>query len=110
MRAADWKVIASISIILGIILFIGGIFAYFYAERTWIGWYIYPYRDLTVPLIIAGIVLFVIGLVCNQRAEYEKRLEIESERIRSTMKFCPQCGHSLPKDSKYCPNCGKKLE
>jgi len=109
MRSADWKVIGSIGIILGVIFLAGSFFAYTYTERLWGILIVAPYRDLTAPLIIAGIVLLVVGLICTQRAEEERKLEVQ--RIAETkMKFCPHCGQALPLDAKYCTRCGKALD
>ena len=109
MRSADWRVIGSIGIILGVLLIVGGFIAYFYEEQRWI-FVVAPYRDMAVPLFISGIVLLVVGYVSNTRAEEEKQLQIERARaIQPTAIFCLQCGFALPQNAKFCPHCGKAL-
>jgi len=120
MRSADWRVIGSFGITLGVILLIGSFLAYVYEEQRWI-FVVAPYRDLAAPLAIAGVVLLVVGYVSNNRAQEEKKLEAERAKIITTpptqpsptqpaAKFCKYCGYALSSDAKYCSRCGKALD
>jgi ribosomal protein L40E len=93
---------------LGVLLFIGGLFAYFYEEQRWI-FVVAPYRDLAAPLMIVGIVLLVLGYVCSARAEEERKFELlpPPKTMEVTQKICKYCGYPLPSDAKYCPSCGR---
>jgi len=115
MRSADWKVIGSLGIILGILLLLGGLFAYFYTEIRWF-FVIAPYRDMAAPLIIVGVILLVVGFVSNARAQEEQKIEaipktpspIPTPSVQK--RFCANCGTELSAGVKYCPNCGQKSQ
>jgi len=115
VRSADWKLIGSFGTILGVLLLIGGLFAYFYEEQRWI-FVVAPYRDMAAPLVIAGIVLLVVGYVSNARAREEKLRETLTKPPQPpvpssvTKRFCTNCGTELAANTKYCPSCGQKTE
>jgi len=70
MKTEDWKLIAYIGLILGIVFLVG---AFITAQPHWasgIGTY-YPYKDYAPPLAIAGIALLVIGMSFMWRAAQE---------------------------------------
>jgi hypothetical protein len=115
MRSADWKALGSFGLILGALLILGGLFAYFYTETRWI-FQVAPYRDMAAPLMIAGIFLLVLGYTGNQRA----REEVKPERPPTPpspvsppdtqKRFCENCGTELSGIAKYCPSCGQKIQ
>jgi len=72
MRPADWKMVSNIGLILGIIFLIGGAWIWLNVEG-YLGlsgeleyW---KYRGYSIPLLIAGVSLFVIGYACKLREE-----------------------------------------
>jgi tRNA(Ile2) C34 agmatinyltransferase TiaS len=97
--------IGSFGLFLGAIFLIGGVFAYFYSQRVF-AFAIYPYRDYAAPLIIAGIVLLVIGVVTDQRA---KEASIFEKRYSGNRSCCPHCGEIRDAGAIYCKKCGQKL-
>jgi len=113
MRSADWKIIGSFGTILGVLLLIGGLFAYFYEEQRWI-FVVAPYRDVAAPLVIAGVVLLVVGYVSNVRAREEMKIEALPKLPQPVAppsvpkRFCMNCGTELSPSAKYCPSCGQK--
>ena len=115
MKYADWRYLASICTVLGVILLIGGVIAYAYGETVYLLGYpigtTYPYRDYAIPLIIFGVVLLVIGIASFGRAEEERKLEVETPKpVSVSLKKCPQCGMKFSLEYEYCPTCGIKLE
>ena len=71
-RHTNWFPIGIIGIVLGVVLFLSGLYAYNYLEwlDTWhpTGWgtahdWQYPYRGLALPISALGICLGVIGIV-----------------------------------------------
>jgi hypothetical protein len=113
MKYADWKYLASICTVLGVLLLLGGIIAYAYGENvSFLGYTIgtiYPYRDYAIPLIIFSVVLLVIGVASFGRAEEERKLEMQKP-VSVSLKKCPQCGMKFSLEYEHCPSCGVKLE
>lgn len=72
MKYADWRYLATICTVLGVILLIGGVITYVYSE-TWFYLIYHPYRDYAIPLFIFGVVLLIIGVTSFGRAEEEKK-------------------------------------
>lgn len=107
MRYSDWKLIASLGLILGFLFLIGGVFAYVYYEESWF-LVVYPFRDYAPPLVILGIVLLVVGFVAGERGKEERRLALEGRPVTG-MVYCSYCGTENVKDAIYCEKCGKKI-
>ena len=59
-------------LILGVLLLIGGFFAYIYEEYRHGVILTYPYRDLGIILIVLGAVLIVVGAVLGTLRKPEK--------------------------------------
>jgi hypothetical protein len=114
MSSADLKVLSNLSLVFGLILFLGGLFADFYYQECF-NWYIeahqiYPYQSVARALLVFGIVLVAIALLVRMRA-YELDMshpQFESTTSLNIVKFCTNCGTRLPSNVKYCSNCGKK--
>jgi hypothetical protein len=74
MRPADWKMIGDICLALGIIFLIGG--AWIWGNVTYGSWreqlQYEQYGGYSIPLLIAGVSLLVIGYFCTQRLKEEK--------------------------------------
>jgi len=59
--------------VLGVLLLLGGFFAYSYEQRGWYGlWVTYPYRDLAIPLIVLGVVLIIVGAFLYSYAPHQR--------------------------------------
>jgi len=77
MKAADWRMFAYIGIGLGFLfLAIGGwIWLNVEGFMGWTAiWQYFEYRGYTLPLIIGGVVLLVVGLAFSWRAGEETRI------------------------------------
>ena len=112
MRYSDWKMIATFGYILGILSLVGAFIAFFYYEESTslFGSIVrYPYGDYTIPLLMAGIVLMVIGYVTEQRAKEDIQL-VGKQQLIPDIGFCPNCGTKKDLDAQYCKKCGKKFE
>ena len=74
MKKSDFQLIGYIGFVLGAIFLAGGAFAsQYYEVRGWlISYSVYPYAQYSVTLLIAGIVLFVIGIAFLWRAHGER--------------------------------------
>jgi len=119
MRSADWKALSRFGLILGSILLLGGLFAYFYFEvhgPSWFRYAVYPYQGSAGPLLISGVVLIVVGYVARQRAHEEMRLEALPTPPQPVppssvaKRFCINCGTEIPAGARYCPSCGQKSQ
>jgi hypothetical protein len=63
MKRSDFQVVGLLGVVLGAISLVGGMVA-----RTF---YTYPYSDLTIPMLLAGTILVIVGLVFLRRASQE---------------------------------------
>ncbi len=84
MRHVDWKLISLFGYVFGLISLLIGIYMYLYYDTNWIGWIgltFYPYRNYAIPLVIAGIILFILGYITElpDRAK-KKAKETTAER------------------------------
>lgn len=93
----------------GVLLLIGGFFAYFY-EYTWWGLSIgiRPYADLGILLMGFGFVLIVVGVVLLGMKKPQPE-GTERRVVLVPLKKCPKCGIKY-RGYEYCPTCGMKLE
>jgi uncharacterized membrane protein YidH (DUF202 family) len=115
MKYADWRYLATICTVLGVILLIGGVIVNLYSQTSYFrGTSIgttYPYRGYTIPFIVFGIILLVIGVASFARAGEERKLEVERPKpVSVSLKKCPKCGMKFSLEYEYCPTCGAKLQ
>jgi len=96
----------------GIILIIAALFASSYRKSEYYGIYpfgitrtTYPYQDYAFPLVIIGILSFVIGAVGLTQKRYMP-VEDKTDSIRF---YCSKCGEPNSMNSEYCWKCGSKL-
>jgi magnesium-transporting ATPase (P-type) len=71
-RYRDWRIIGSFGYVFGVLFVLLGLYAYLYYYKTdwmdWIGSAFTPYQNYAIPLIIAGIALFITGYIAEKRA------------------------------------------
>ena len=76
MKPADWKMMGLIGVILGFIFLIGGAWIWLNVEG-YMGWMAssdyWKYRGYSIPLLIGGFSLLVIGFAFFWRAGEEER-------------------------------------
>lgn len=91
--------------VLGIVLVIFGVFAFFFGWRRYLSYY--PYREYAMPLIILGILVLVIGLaVPLDTTNFVKR-----KPVYLPSNFCPSCGKVIyKKDANFCRRCGYPIQ
>jgi len=67
------EIITTVCIVMGSVIFLGGLFACFYGERVRVGTFtyetVYPYRSSCVPLIVWGLALMLAGVALLGRKE-----------------------------------------
>jgi hypothetical protein len=114
--------LGSVGVVLGLIFLAGGAWIWLNVEgymglRGWLQYY--EYSGYSMPLLIVGVFLFVVGFAFFSRAgtHEEKKLEVipkpppELVALPSpTKRFCTNCGTELSPNAKYCPSCGQKKE
>jgi hypothetical protein len=109
MSEADWRVVGYIGVTLGVLFLIGSFVAYYFPQDYYFLGYrvstVYPYRDYSVGLLVAGVALFVVGGGAWWRADMEKQ---EKKSKVSLTQFSTQFPeYPIPKYS--CPSCGRQL-
>jgi ribosomal protein L40E len=96
--------------IIGAVLIIVGIIAFFYQRASFLGFSYSPYENYALPLGIIGIVISVIGYALpSTNVQPMEAVEEETEYVTHE-KFCPHCGDRIvEEDAKYCRRCGHEL-
>ena len=111
MQLSDWKMIRTITIVIGIITFVIG-------SYIWINFEGYMglsaeftarrYNEYIVPLVVVGISFLVIGLASHQRITTDSKQLHESASAPIQLgKYCKACGKNISLDAKFCSNCGQ---
>jgi len=76
MKPADWKMMGYIGLVLGILFLIGGGWIWLNVQG-YLGWggeyEYYAYRYYPMPLLIAGVILFVVGYAFVWRGVEEEK-------------------------------------
>ncbi len=74
-KRTDNEIIGFIGVFLGIMLLVAAVFtfAYYEVQQSPPNGTIYPYQKYSPSLFVAGILLFVIGLGINWRANRERK-------------------------------------
>lgn len=83
MRHRDWRRLALISFVVGLVFLVSGLVTWLYKETVkvaWISFETYPYRDYTVPLLILAIVAIVVGFLSFTFAAEERIREARAEK------------------------------
>lgn len=123
MGEEDWRTFGYIGVALGVLFLFGGFVTYYYPQDYYLLGYkistVYPYRDYSVGLFVAGIVLTVVGAGAWWRADIEKQKNVEYAKppvpysVMSTQsvprKFCRFCGAENKTDAVFCEKCGKPI-
>ena len=91
--------------VIGLVLVIVGVFAFFFGWRKYLS--SYPYREYAMPLIFLGILVLVIGLALP----LDRTSVIKSRPMSPNYNFCPSCGKVIyEKDANFCRRCGYRLQ
>jgi len=123
MSEADWRTVGYIGVTIGVLLLIGGFIAYYFPQDYYILGYkiatIYPYRDYSVGLFVAGVALAVAGGGSWWRADIEKQKNAQATRPAVPYppqfaqsvprKFCRFCGTENKSDAVFCEKCGRQI-
>jgi ribosomal protein L40E len=122
MSEADWRTVGYIGVTLGVFLLIGALITYFFPQYYNILGYsfaVYPYRDYSLVLFVAGLVFAVVGGGALWRADIEKQenwraakpaiphLPQSAQSVPS--KFCRFCGTGNKGDAVFCERCGRQI-
>jgi ABC-type antimicrobial peptide transport system permease subunit len=85
VRHWDWKLASLFGYVFGLISLLIGIYMYLYYETDWIGWIgltFYSYRNYAIPLVIAGIILFILGYITERRDKTKKKAKETTTDIK----------------------------
>ena len=111
MRYLDWRRLSSLGYLIGGVSILVGLYMYLYYGTTLIGWIgltFYPYQNYAIPLIIAGLVILIMGLVTEQRGR-KKIKGVERQQPIANIGVCPNCGAKRNSDAQYYNKSRKKL-
>lgn len=64
----------------------------------------------TWPLILVGLIIFILGLVASPGEIKFTQQPIEKKEKPEKSRYCPECGRSIPFDAKICPYCKKDFK
>lgn len=68
---------------------------------------LYKLEFIISILIIAGFIIFIIGLAIPKTMRKSDSIELSTDS--QNMRSCASCGKSIPLDALRCPHCGRKF-